>query len=66
MRKSIEMARQSLEIEANAVKDVLDKMDWVAFQKATEALSKCDKIITWRKRFLGNSRKEICSYTLLY
>ena len=46
MRKSIEMARQSLEIEANAVKDVLDKMDWVAFQKATEALSKCDKIIT--------------------
>ena len=38
MRKSIEMARQSLEIEANAVKDVLEKMDWVAFQKATEAL----------------------------
>lgn len=58
MRKSIEMARQSLEIEANAVKDVLDKMDWVAFQKATEALSKCDKIITCASGSSGIAAKK--------
>ena len=58
MRKSIEMARQSLEIEANAVKDVLDKMDWVAFQKATEALSKCDKIITCASGSSGLAAKK--------
>lgn len=58
MRKSIEMARQSLEIEANAVKDVLDKMDWVAFQKATEALSKYDKIITCASGSSGIAAKK--------
>lgn len=58
MRKSIEMARQSIEIEANAVKDVLDKMDWVAFQKATEALSKCDKIITCASGSSGIAAKK--------
>ena len=58
MRKSIEMARQSLEIEANAVKDVLDKMDWVDFQKATEALSKCDKIITCASGSSGIAAKK--------
>lgn len=58
MRKSIEMAIQSLEIEANAVKDVLDKMDWVAFQKATEALSKCDKIITCASGSSGIAAKK--------
>ena len=58
MRKSIEMARQSLEIEANAVKDVLDKMDWVAFQKATKALSKCDKIITCASGSSGIAAKK--------
>lgn len=58
MRKSIEMARQSLEIEANAVKDVLVKMDWVAFQKATEALSKCDKIITCASGSSGIAAKK--------
>ncbi len=58
MRKSIEMARQSLEIEATAVKDVLDKMDWVAFQKATEALSKCDKIITCASGSSGIAAKK--------
>lgn len=58
MRKSIEMARQSLAIEANAVKDVLDKMDWVAFQKATEALSKCDKIITCASGSSGIAAKK--------
>ncbi len=46
MEKAIEMAKASLEIEAKAVKDVLDKMDWEAFSKAVEALSKCDRIIT--------------------
>lgn len=58
MIKSIEMARQSLEIEATAVKDVLDKMDWVAFQKATEALSKCDKIITCASGSSGIAAKK--------
>ena len=58
MRKSIEMARQSLEIEANAVKDVLEKMDWVAFQQATEALSKCDKIITCASGSSGIAAKK--------
>ncbi len=58
MIKSIEMARQSLEIEANAVKDVLDKMDWVAFGKATEALSKCDKIITCASGSSGIAAKK--------
>ena len=58
MRKSIEMARQSLEIEATAVKDVLDKLDWVAFQKATEALSKCDKIITCASGSSGIAAKK--------
>lgn len=58
MIKSIEMARQSLEIEANAVKDVLEKMDWVAFQKATEALSKCDKIITCASGSSGIAAKK--------
>ncbi len=46
MEKSLEMAKASLEIEAKAVKDVLDKMDWDAFSKAVDALSKCDRIIT--------------------
>ena len=58
MRKSIEMARQSLEIEANAVKDVLEKMDWVAVQKAAEALSKCDKIITCASGSSGIAAKK--------
>ena len=58
MRKSIEMARQSLEIEANAVKDVLERMAWVAFQKATEALSKCDKIITCASGSSGIAAKK--------
>lgn len=58
MIKSIEMAIQSLEIEATAVKDVLDKMDWVAFQKATEALSKCDKIITCASGSSGIAAKK--------
>ncbi len=40
------MAKESLEIEAKAVKDVLDKMDWEAFNKAVFALSYCDRIIT--------------------
>ncbi len=46
MKKSLEMAKESLEIETKAVKDVLDKMDWDAFGKAVDALSKCDRIIT--------------------
>lgn len=46
MKKSLEMAKRSLEIETNAVKDVLEKMDWNSFEKATEVLSKCDRIIT--------------------
>ena len=58
MRKSLEMARQSLETEANAVKDVLDKMDWEAFQKATEALSKCDRIITCASGSSGIAAKK--------
>ncbi len=44
--KTLEMAKRSLVIETKAVADVLDKMDWDAFAKATEALSKCDRIIT--------------------
>ncbi len=44
--ESLQMAKESLEIEAKAVKDVLDKMDWDAFSKAVEVLSGCDRIIT--------------------
>ncbi len=43
---SLQMAKESLVIEAKAVQDVLDKMDWDAFGKAVDALSKCDRIIT--------------------
>ncbi len=46
MKASLEKARESLLIETRAVSDVLDKMDWEAFEKAAEALSKCDRIIT--------------------
>ncbi len=46
MKSSLEMAKKSLETELQAVKDVLDTMDWEAFSKAVDALSKCDRIIT--------------------
>lgn len=46
MKKSLEMAKESLLIENKAVYDVLDKMDWDAFEKAVDVLSKCDRIIT--------------------
>lgn len=46
LKESIEMAKNSLEIEAKAVQDVLKHMDWNAFEKAVSALSKCDRIIT--------------------
>ncbi len=46
MKKSLEMAKNSIEIETKAVQDVLDKMDWESFSKAVEALSSCDRIIT--------------------
>ncbi len=46
MKNSIQMAKESLLIETQAVKDVLDKMDWEAFEKAVEVLSECDRIIT--------------------
>ncbi len=46
LEKSYEMARQSLLIEQKALSDVLEKMDWDAFAKAAEALSKTDRIIT--------------------
>lgn len=58
MRKSLDMAKRSLEIEICAVKDVLDKMEWEAFQKATEALSKCDKIITCASGSSGIAAKK--------
>lgn len=58
MRKSLEMAKRSLEIEIGAVKDVLDKMNWEAFRKATEALSKCDKIITCASGSSGIAAKK--------
>ncbi len=43
---SVEMAKRSLAIETQAVADVLEKMNWEAFSKAAEALSRCDRIIT--------------------
>ncbi len=46
MKQSMEMAKRSLKIEAQAVQDVLEKMDWESFEKAVDALSKCDRIIT--------------------
>ncbi len=46
LERSYEMARRSLLIEQKAIADVLDKMDWDAFAKAAEALSKADRIIT--------------------
>ncbi len=46
LETSLEMAKNSLVIETKAVADVLDKMDWEAFGKAVDALSKCDRIIT--------------------
>ncbi len=44
--KSLERAKESLVIEQKAVADVLDKMDWPAFEAAVRALSECDRIIT--------------------
>ncbi len=46
LKKSFEMARESLLIEQKAISDVLEKMDWEAFAKACEALSLTDRIIT--------------------
>ncbi len=59
MEKAIEMAKASLEIEMKAVKDVLDKMDWEAFKKAVEALSKCDRIITSASGSSGIAAKKM-------
>lgn len=46
MKKSLEMAKASLEIELKAVKDVLVKMNWESFEQAVNILSKCERIIT--------------------
>lgn len=46
MKSALEMAKRSLMIETKAVADVLDKMDWESFAKATKVLSECDRIIT--------------------
>ncbi len=46
LEKSKEMAVASLQIETKAVSDVLEKMDWEAFARATEALATCGRIIT--------------------
>ncbi len=59
LEKAIEMAKASLEIEMKAVKDVLDKMDWEAFKKAVETLSKCDRIITSASGSSGIAAKKM-------
>ncbi len=58
MNKAIEMAIRSLEIEKKAVGDVLEKMDWAAFEKAATVLSECDRIITCASGSSGIAAKK--------
>ncbi len=58
MNKAKEMAIRSLEIEQKAVADVLEKMDWDAFEKAAEALSRTDRIITCASGSSGIAAKK--------
>ena len=44
--KSLELAKESLRIEANDILSVLDYMDWEAFGKAVDTIAKADRIIT--------------------
>ncbi len=63
LEKSLEMARESLLIEQKAISDVLEKMDWNAFAKAAESLSKTDRIITSASGSSGIAAKKF-SHTL--
>ncbi len=63
LERSYEMARRSLLIEQKAIADVLDKMDWDAFAKAAEALSKADRVITSASGSSGIAAKKF-SHTL--
>lgn len=43
---ALKRAKESFAIEAKAILDVLEYMDFAAFEKAIEAMSKCERIVT--------------------
>lgn len=55
---SLIMAKQALAIEQKAVKDVLQKLDVLAFEKAVDALAHCDRIITCASGSSGIAAKK--------
>lgn len=45
-REALERAKESFRIEAKAVSDALDNMDFAAFEKAIEVMKNCERIAT--------------------
>jgi D-arabinose 5-phosphate isomerase GutQ len=57
-KKSIQLARKSLEIESKAISDIIGYMDMEIFSYAVEVLSTCPKIITCASGSSGIAAKK--------
>ncbi len=57
-KKSLEMALKSVKTESEAVWDILEYFDEMAFEKAVDALSSCDKVITCASGSSGIAAKK--------
>ncbi|RIJ46640.1 SIS domain-containing protein [Maribellus luteus] len=57
-RKSLILARESLEIESKAISGILEYLDEVSFGKAVDILSTCPKIITCASGSSGIAAKK--------
>jgi D-arabinose 5-phosphate isomerase GutQ len=56
--KSIQLARKSLEIERDAISDIINYLDMESFGKAVDVLSTCPKIITCASGSSGIAAKK--------
>lgn len=56
--KSIQLARKSLEIERDAISDIIGYLDMESFGKAVDILSNCPKIITCASGSSGIAAKK--------
>lgn len=57
-KESLEQAKNSILIEAKAIADVLDYMDYDAFGKAVDALASCPRIMTCASGSSGIAAKK--------
>ena len=56
--KSVQLARKSLEIERDAISDIIGYLDMESFSKAVDILSTCPKIITCASGSSGIAAKK--------